>query len=318
MMSPVILNLDFHKQVIQKEIEQKLKNAGLFFRIFSRTKGVSSIKNKLQEKREKYLTNGEKMQDIIGVRIILYFIEDVDIVYKAMVSSPSFLSESNSKKEIKGLEKRDKIGSLTDKVFMPTRLNLIFRMDDRLSELLSESLVPFKAEFDTDLIDFTYEVQIRTVLSEGWHEVEHDIRYKTCNEEWWDYCDDESRMFNGIYASLETSEMSLKSLLSNIAYKNYRRKDWSAMIRNHLCLRLEDSTMPAWADVVFNKDSRAAKQFLSVNRSRLIQVLLASPIPFPLKLENMVYLVNRIGDKNEEIMAHESEALKTCFLRMGV
>lgn len=79
------------------------------------------------------------------------------------------------KGSVDGLEK------LTDKVFMPTRLNLIFRMDDFCSRELVNVLKDIDG-IDSSLIDCTYEIQLRTVLSEGWHEVEHDLRYKCRTE----------------------------------------------------------------------------------------------------------------------------------------
>lgn len=73
-----------------------------------------------------------------------------------------------------------------------------------------------------DLIDNTYEVQIRTILSEGWHEVEHDLRYK-CKEEWNEF-KEESRLLNGIYATLESSEWSMLTLFDRLSYSQYKIK----------------------------------------------------------------------------------------------
>ena len=73
-----------------------------------------------------------------------------------------------------------------------------------------------------DLIDNTYEVQIRTILSEGWHEVEHDLRYK-CKEEWNEF-KEESRLLNGIYATLESSEWSMLTLFDRLSYSQYKNK----------------------------------------------------------------------------------------------
>ncbi|WP_202796549.1 hypothetical protein, partial [Thermophagus xiamenensis] len=64
------------------------------------------------------------------------------------------------------------------------------------------------------MIDNTFEVQLRTILSEGWHEVDHSLRYK-CKDDWKDYPDQE-RLLNGIYAALETNDSTLKSLFREI------------------------------------------------------------------------------------------------------
>ncbi|MBK7959276.1 MAG: hypothetical protein IPK03_14995 [Bacteroidetes bacterium] len=34
---------------------------------------------------------------------------------------------------------------------------------------------------NNSLVDSTFEVQLRTILSEGWHEIDHDLRYKSIN-----------------------------------------------------------------------------------------------------------------------------------------
>lgn len=49
---------------------------------------------------------------------------------------------------------------------------------------------------DYALTDATYEIQFRTTLSEGWHEIDHALRYK-CKTDW-DKHEDEERAFNGI------------------------------------------------------------------------------------------------------------------------
>ena len=45
-------------------------------------------------------------------------------------------------------------------------------------------------------IEPTFKIQIRTVFSEGWHEVEHDLRYK-CKDDW-EGCELYSHTLNGI------------------------------------------------------------------------------------------------------------------------
>src|SRR5690606_280477 len=88
---------------------------------------------------------------------------------------------------------------------------------------------------DFELIDNTFEIQFRTTLSEGWHEVDHLMRYK-CKSDWQELTS-ESRMLNGIYATLETNDQALKALFDDISYHHYKAKQWEAMLRNKLRLR---------------------------------------------------------------------------------
>jgi ppGpp synthetase/RelA/SpoT-type nucleotidyltranferase len=80
--------------------------------------------------------------------------------------------------------------------FAVTRHNLIFK----IPELHLEDT---KKAIGNAPIDETFEIQLRSILSEGWHEVEHDLRYKSKKN--WETQDDLSRALNGIIATIETA-----------------------------------------------------------------------------------------------------------------
>lgn len=309
------LNLQYIINSIASDVETPLKYSGIFYRIFSRSKSINSIKRKLNLKQGVYSSNGKKMQDIIGIRIVFYFLEDIDVFCSHLRSLPNFIDESNSYKELEQKGSVDGLEKLTDKVFMPTRLNLIFRMDDFCSRELVNVLKDIDG-IDSSLIDCTYEIQLRTVLSEGWHEVEHDLRYKCRTEKWWNYCEVESRMLNGIYATLETSERAMGTIFTSIALKNYKEKDWIAMIRNHLCIRLLDETLPDWMLDLLNSQKELSKGILKSSRSELLSILFK--LSFPLKMENLIYLINRLFISNEEIRKKEDLIIKKQLDRIEI
>ena len=297
---------------IVDDLKQILDKAGIYYRIFARQKSNNSIQKKLVLKGDKYRKCGEKMQDIIGVRIIFYFMEDVEIVNQYLHKHPLYLSDSDSKNDINKANRQvTEITNLDDKIFMPTRLNLIFRMDEKQTRELQQELDNVQLEeFDSSLIDNTYEIQLRTVLSEGWHEVEHDLRYKTREESWWDTCDVESRMLNGIYATLETSERAMDNIFSSIAYKNYKQREWSAMIRNHLKLHTIDLHLPDILNKILDSDRKLAKELFRVNRKEVIDVLLNLKMRYPLKMENILFLINRMLDvPSEKLKEKENEVI---------
>lgn len=311
------LNLQYIINSITSDIEIPLKRSGIFYRIFSRSKSINSIKRKLDSKQGVYSPDGKKMQDIIGVRIVFYFLEDIDVFCSYLRSMSNFINESNSYKELEQKGSIDGLDKLTDKVFMPTRLNLIFKMDDFCTRELMNVLKDING-IDSSLIDCTYEIQLRTVLSEGWHEVEHDLRYKCRTEEWWNYCGVESRMLNGIYATLETSERAMGTIFSSIAIKNYKEKDWVAMIRNHFCIRLLDETLPNWMLELLDSQKELSKGILKSSRSELLNILFRFSLPFPLKIENLIYLINRLSIFNEEISSKENLIIKKQLDRIGI
>lgn len=302
-------NIDFslfENQIVEL-LKEYLNHSGVFYRIFSRSKSVQSIKRKLEKKKDKYSINGSKMQDLIGIRIVFYFLDDIHIFTDYLRKKDFFVDESNSESDLAKIKIKDI--DLVNTVFMPTRLNFICRIPEKLLEDLQQQLMQV-TEFDARLIDMTYEIQLRSVLSEGWHEVEHDLRYKCKEEAWWDYCKEESRFLNGIFATLETSERSMKELFSNIAYKNYQHKDWAAMMRNHFCLRFVDSALEEWVIKLFNKNNDIAKAYYRFDRSKLIKVLYQSPITLPLKMMNVVFLINRLARISNDITAQESAVVK--------
>lgn len=198
---------------IRAEVEKPLQRSGIYYRLFARQKSDDSIRKKMSDKVGVYKADGKKMQDLIGLRVIVYFREDVELLHEYFKKHfPGYIETSDTKEDIAKAEAQmSELGVLRDKVFMPTRLNLVIRMDEYCSKNLQD--VFYGEDIDTSLIDNTYELQLRSVLSEGWHEVEHDLRYKTRGDEWWKKCETESRMLNGIYATLETSERAMEQVL---------------------------------------------------------------------------------------------------------
>lgn len=292
------INLSVIVNAIKDEIESSFERLGLFYRIFARGKTLNSIEHKLQTKT---YDEKKKIQDIIGVRIVLYFIDDIDVVYNRLKSLSNFIEESNSDKDINELDKQGNlfIGKLSDKIFMPQRLNLVFRMNKSQTEDLSMALYGYS---NSNLIDNTYEVQIRTIFSEGWHEVEHDLRYKCKDEKMWEYCKEESRTLNGIYASLETTESSMRNLFDNIAYKNFKQKDWTAMLRNKLCIRFDDNLLSNEICAILEADnSKLGKEIFRFPRTELFALLIGLPGRMPRKMDNMIFLLNRATVKNPKI-----------------
>lgn len=311
--------MDYIEKILVSELSQKLDNAKIFYRIFSRTKSRESIKAKLERKREKYLSRGEKMQDIIGVRIVFYFAADVNLFYNYLKELPGFVSEATTLDQLETIQKSVSEIDLSTVVFMPTRLNLILRMDDENTRMMKLLLPSLCDTDDIALIDNTYEVQLRTVFSEGWHEVEHDLRYKTSAETWWKNCENESRMLNGIFATLETSERAMTHLFNNIAYKNYKSRDWDAMIRNHYCLRFSTEKLPSdIAHILSENDSRIGKSILKIEREDVIKKLLVVPINCIMTTANMVFIINRMFLHQERIFEIEPEGMAIIFERMGI
>lgn len=199
---------------IQKEILSEIDRIGIHCRVHARIKDIDSLKEKIDRKEKEgkgYTKDGKKVQDILGFRITTYFIEDVKLLWDIFERKYEKVDEAN-----------DKINKENFKVFEPVHKNMVCRMNKENSTTLDE-IKSIITDDVFNLIDNTFEIQFRTTLSEGWHEIDHVLRYK-CKSDWEDFVEAE-RMLNGIYATLETSDNALKSLFEDLSYQHYKKKE---------------------------------------------------------------------------------------------
>jgi len=229
------------------------------------------------------------LQDIIGIRVTMYFEDDLPIIYNNIKRRFNFLDES--------------IDEIDVNIFEPHKVNLIFRMTDEDAKEVQDVAVS-KYSF----IDTTYEVQLRTVLSEGWHEVEHDLRYK-CKNDWIEHSDI-SRIFNGVYASLVTSDWSIMSIFEKLAYRHYKNKKWEALLRNKFRLRIMDGELDNRIISILNNDNDLAKELYKVDRNKFLQQIFTDGLRIPLTLSNLIYIINAYCLHDEKIRLLAPEFIK--------
>lgn len=73
---------------IVTDLEAVLNKCGVMYHVFYRTKSEMSIKNKLEKKSEEYRKANKKMQDLLALRITLYFTDDVELVHNYLKTRP--------------------------------------------------------------------------------------------------------------------------------------------------------------------------------------------------------------------------------------
>ena len=162
-------------------------------------------------------------------------------------------------------------------------------------------------------IDAVFELQLRTVFSEGWHEVEHDFRYK-CSNDWLLY-PDLSRTFNGILASLETHEWSTIQMFERLSYSHYKSGDISAMLRTKLRIRFTDFKLSKELQNIIESEEGVLKELFKLDRNNVVMFLLVNRIGIPSNLENIVYLINYFFIKNDAISAITPDELTSDFIK---
>jgi hypothetical protein len=159
------------------------------------------------------------------------------------------------------------------------------------------------------LIDNTFEIQFRTTLSEGWHEIDHALRYK-CKSDWEDFIEAE-RMLNGIYATLETSDNALKSLFEDLSYQHYKRQSWEAMLRTKFRLKFIKEHLDEAICKILNQNNDLAKSIFRIDREKIISKIALSKLHIPLSFSNLIYFLNYIELKNPEIENLQPQNIKS-------
>ena len=271
---------------LTSDISESLSRCGLMFRIFSRVKTESSIRHKLEVK---YASKKTRIQDMIGMRIVVYFQDDVDVL--ALYYSVGDVVKKS-------------IDEFDSSTFRPQRLNITSRIP---AEMTEEFYAALPEQF-RDCVEPTYEIQIRTVFSEGWHEVEHDLRYK-CKEDW-EGCESYSRALNGVIATLETAEWNMKSLFADMARHNFRHSNYTAMLRNKFHLRFKSEALSENLNIYLNEHRHLAEDLLNADRLIVVYMMLTHKADFSLTYDNLLFLINRIEMMDFDLMAMEPEDTK--------
>ena len=267
-------------------IEDKLKKAGFYYRIAYRVKTVDSIVNKLNFKE--YRISGtenedKKMQDLIGIRIMLYFVDDVSIcrtLLDTLFAEPGIWETTET----------------TEYEFKAMKVNGIFRLPGYLAKTIVNPVL-------SDYIDDTFEVQVRTNSFEGWHEIEHDLRYK--GSAFGEGNEPLARKMNSILATFELCDDSLVKLLEDLGHQHYKNHKWGDMIRCHFRLKLNSDPMSPEIERVFDEDTELAKRFFKFSRGNAISKLWnntqdLAQIP-ELSIDYIVRIVNEIGPRDERL-----------------
>lgn len=254
-----------------RNVEKCISNLGIMHRIFFREKAPNSLEKKISNNPGKY-GEEKKIQDIIGIRVALYFLDDIAIVREALEKRFTYVAKDSQ------------IDEPISEVFKAVRCNLIFKLPESFdfTHSVDPELLP--------LIDNTFEVQIRTILSEGWHEIDHDLRYK-CKDDW-EGLDQENRAFNGVYATLETSEWTLLKLFENLAYTHYKNSNLRAMLTNKFRLRMKPSPLDESVLEYISGNRDLVKKIYRFSRTRILQCIAARKHTMPLSIASLIFLIN--------------------------
>ncbi len=286
---------------LKEQIEKRLDRVGMYFHIFGRVKSSYSLCQKLINKDEEYEKENKKLQDLIGIRIVLYYADDVPICQK-IIQSLFHVREEDSAIDKPRIDE-----------FRPKRLNLVCDIphgeEDYIQRIPEELWRDYR-------IDKTFEVQIRTIFSEGWHEVDHDLRYKHKKE--WENLNyyEFNRKLNGIHATLEVCDNTIVSVLDSLAYQCYKEDKIVEMFRYKLRIHMSNEIVNEGLQVLFENNKDLLKKFFRVERGELLQILSdAIFASIPRTLNNIIYICNALQIKDKVINEMTPSLIKSCFVQ---
>ena len=259
------------EQDLKRIISDRLEQCGMYFRVFSRIKTAASMARKFEAKE---YNSERKLQDLVGVRVNLYFDDDVSLCQSIMESTFEAVEWSQSER--------------AEDEFKPIKLNGIFR----LPEYLKAEISPRTWDM---CIDDTFEVQIKTMFFEGWHEIEHDMRYK--GEELWDQYPAFSRYFNSILATLELCDKSIVTLFEDLGHDLYKKRKWTDMIRSHFRIKMADTPIYPEVEARLNEDQEQtvdslAKRIYKTSKATLAEQMLRRVRRIPINVNTVIALLN--------------------------
>jgi putative GTP pyrophosphokinase len=145
--------------VIEGMVTELVAAAGIrAHSVVHRIKSKTSFRRKLSEKGEAYGTIDD-MHDLLGVRVITYFPDEVDAV--ARIVEREFDVDIRNSVDKRALLDPDRFGYLS--------LHYVCALNEARSALTEHKRFG----------DLHFEVQIRSILQHAWAEIEHDRGYHT-------------------------------------------------------------------------------------------------------------------------------------------
>jgi len=258
---------------LQEDIEGILNRAGMYFRIFYRVKTPFSIARKLEKEGYGFGENEKHLQDLLGLRVVFYYYDDMKIVRKIL---------EETFRQVGDWAKTDN----TQEEFKAAKLNGVFKVPDEYQRLYNGNIafVP---------VDMTFEVQLRTISFEGWHEIEHDMRYKsTHGEEFWRNNEDLSRTLNCVLANLELCDWTTLSVFDKLAGYHYKENNWEMMMKGKFRLRFDAKPLAKELVEFLDENPFVAECLYRCDRNEVIYALLQEGYHDKVTYDLLVKVVN--------------------------
>jgi len=273
------------RDVVMEQLKGMLKQSGIeVTSLDSRIKTEKSFVGKLQRKASKYhaLTD---ITDIIGVRIVAYYNEDVDRI--ASMAENLFEVDWANSVDKRKMHQFDSFGY--------NSLHYICRMP---KELFCDPAEP-------SLNEIRFELQMRTALQHVWSDIQHDIGYKSEIETPMVYHRDLSRLAG----LLELADNEFSRIRRDIA--DYRRRAQSLVQTGHLDeVMLDGDTFRSYLQT--RPFDKLNERIAAITQAELQEVPM---MPYLLVLRNIG--LSTLGDVERMIAEDTEDAYQLALYQLG-
>lgn len=273
------------KDLAMSVVEKVIKDSGVeVTAVEGRVKGRDSLIGKLHRKGSKYFSL-EDITDIVGVRIITLFCDDVDRV--ATYMSQLF--------DVDWTESVDKRAAHDLVSFGYNSLHYIVRIPSEIGG----KAVP------SSLAGLKFEIQMRSTLQHAWAAMEHDIGYKSAVGTPPEY----RRMFSRLAGALELVDEEFARLRISVA--DYRRRMESLINDGKLSeVRLDEDTFDRY--VAMRPFEKLTQRIAAINQGE-IQEMSFKPF-LPLLLEAGL---GTLDDVEHFISDNENDAFQLAMSQLA-
>jgi len=217
-------------EVVNTLIKSLVKDTINPHQISFRIKDSDSLANKLLKKNDKYTALNE-ITDLVGLRIITYFEDDIDKV--ADIFKTEFDIDFPNSVD-KRLIESDKFGYRS--------LHYVASLSDERAKLTEYK--KYKG--------LKFEVQIRSILQHSWAEIEHDLGYKGESE----IPKTAKRTFYRVAALLEQADIEFVKLRQQI-------EDHELIIKHQILTSSPENKIDASSIIAFIKESTTLNEIES-------------------------------------------------------
>lgn len=264
-----------------------------YHKIESRTKIIESLEKKIVDKNNKYNIISD-ITDIIGLRIITYFEDDVDRV--ASIIEKEFIIDIENSIDKRILE--------TNK-FGYRSLHYVVNLNDHRQEL--SEYKRFK--------NIKFEIQIRSILQHAWAEIEHDMGYKGIDTVPASF----KRNFSMIAALLEMADRDFINLKNKS--EEYKKTVSDEIKNNPEYVDINIASLRSYLNSISitNIDEEIASNAQSfLNDGGLHQLDLYTGILKYFQIKTIEQLENYLGEKKSKIILFANEWLKNDYKGIGI